>query len=325
MSAPAGGSPLAFAAIGATSIDASLRFYHDVIGLDLVARGSAAPAFAEFLGLPAGTAVESCLLRGCGLPVGQVLLFAADLPGRRPARDPGDRTTRGLWNLNFYVDDIVAVSRQLAQDYEFWSEPRRYPVGDAAGEAIEVVFEGPDGVAINLVQPLGDERTFTGRVRVAAAALGRTRTGFTPVATTAHCVRSMTPAREFYEAALGVSKVMDEVLGRPETNEFLARPPGSRAHTVFLAGSSFFGKLSLNEPRNFDVPDRVAAARADGVGYLAQGFRVGRLDAAAAAARDAGGEPAGSGVLALPGFDSPRAEAFRVPGSGAFAWLVEES
>jgi catechol 2,3-dioxygenase-like lactoylglutathione lyase family enzyme len=323
VSAAPGGSPLAFAAIASASIEQSLAFYRDVIGLDVVARGPAGSAFVDFLGLPAGTAVESCLLRGCGLPVGQVLLFATGLPGRRPAREPGDRTTRGLWNLNFYVDDIVAVSRRLAGDHEFWSQPRRYPVGDAAGEAIEVVFEGPDGVAINLVQPLGDERTFTGRVRIAAAALGRTRKGFTPVATTAHCVRSMRLARPFYESVLGVSTVMDEVLGRPETNEFLARPPGSRAHTVFLSGRSFFGKLSLSEPQNFAVPDRVAAARADGIGYLAQGFVVPSLADAAAAAADAGGESAGKGTLDVPGLGAPPVVAFRVPGSGALAWLVE--
>lgn len=320
---PATGMPLSFALIGARSIDASVEFYRDVIGFDVIARGVAEPQFVQLLGLPAGTVVDTCRMGACGLGIGQVLLYAPRLPGREPARRPGDRTTRGLWNINFYVDDIVAVSKALSERYEFWSEPRRYLVSPESGEAIEVVFEAPDGVAVNLVQPLGDASTFVGRVRIAAEAFGRTRCGFTPISTTAHCVSSMVTARRFYTAMLGVSTVLDAELGRPETNEFLARPSGARAHTVFLAGSHFFGKLSLNEPLNFDVPDRVIS-RPDAIGYVAQGFCVRDLVGATSAALAAGGQRGGEGHMALPGFDAERAVLLRAPGSGALACLVEE-
>jgi len=320
---PATGTPLSFALIGARSIDASVAFYRDVIGFDVLARGPAQPQFVALLGLPAGTAVDTCLMGACGLGIGQIVLYAPDLPGREPARRPGDRTTRGLWNINFYVDDIVAVSKTLSSHYEFWSEPRRYLVSPESGEAIEVVFEAPDGVAVNLVQPLGDASTFIGRVRIAAAQFGRTRSGFTPIATTAHCVSSLAAARRFYAGMLGVSTVLDAELGRPETNEFLARPPGARAHTVFLAGNHFFGKLSLNEPLNFDVPDRVIT-RGDSIGYVAQGFRTADLAGATHAALAADGARVAEGLMALPGFDAAKAVLLRAPGSGALACLVEE-
>lgn len=320
---PASGTPLSFALIGARSIDASVGFYRDVIGFDVLARGPAAAPFVQLLGLPAGTAVDTCLMGACGLDIGQVLLYAPDLPGREPARRAGERTTRGLWNINFYVDDIVAVAKELSARYEFWSEPRRYLVSPESGEAIEVVFEAPDGVAVNLVQPLGDARTFIGRVRIAAEAFGRTRCGFTPIATTAHCVASLAAARRFYTAMLGVTTVLDAELGRPETNEFLARPADARAHTVFLAGNHFFGKLSLNEPLNFDVPERVIS-RADAIGYVAQGFRVPNLDRAMGAALAAGGMTAGEGRMEMPGFEGGKAVLLRAPGSGALACLVEE-
>lgn len=321
--APDTGTPLSFALIGARSMDASVAFYRDVIGFDVLARGPAGPQFVQLLGLPAGTVVDTCRLGACGLGIGQILLFAPNLPGREAARRPGDRTTRGLWNINFYVDDIVAVSKVLSARYEFWSEPRRYLVGPESGEAIEVVFEAPDGVAVNLVQPLGDASTFIGRVRLAAEQFGRTRCGFTPIATTAHCVSSMAAARRFYAGMLGVSPVLDAELGRPETNEFLARPQGARAHTVFLAGNHFFGKLSLNEPLNFDVPDRVIS-RADSIGYVAQGFCVPDLGGAMRAALAAGGNKVSAGRMALPGFDTGEAVLLRAPGSGALACLVEE-
>lgn len=320
---PASGAPLSFALIGARSIDASIGFYRDVIGFDVLARGPAEPQFVQLLGLPAGTTVDTCLLGACGLDIGRILLIAPDLPGRESARRPGERTTRGLWNVNFYVDDIVAVARELSTRYEFWSEPRRYLVSPESGEAIEVVFEAPDGVAVNLVQPLGDADTFIGRVRIAAEAFGRTRCGFTPIATTAHCVTSLAAARRFYGEMLGVSTVLDAELGRPETNEFLARPAGARAHTVFLAGNHFFGKLSLNEPLNFEVPERVIS-RADAIGYVAQGFRVPDFGRAMGAALATGGLVAGEGRMALPGFRGGKAVMLRAPGSGALACLVEE-
>jgi catechol 2,3-dioxygenase-like lactoylglutathione lyase family enzyme len=317
------GIPLGFAAIGVRSMDESIAFYRDVIGFDVLARGLAGPEFIELLGLPPATAIEVCRMSACGFGIGQLLLFAPDLQGREPARRKGDRTTRGLWNINFYVDDIVAVSKALWDQYEFWSEPRRYLVNDESGEAIEVLFEAPDGVAINLVQPLGDETTFIGRVRIAADEFGRTRHGFTPIVTTSHCVTSMSTAQRFYEAMLGVNVVMDAQLGKPETNWFLARSPGSLGHTVFLAGNHFFGKLSLTEPLNFQVPERAAAARPDAIGYLAQGFFVPDIQHAVGAALAAGGQTVNEGNMVLPGFDGETAVLLRVPGSGALAWLVE--
>ena len=87
-------------------------------------------------------------------------------------------------------------------------------------------------------------------------AFGYTRGGFTPVATTAHCVSSLDVAARFYQDALNLEIVLDEVLGRPETNHFLNRPADARSRTIFLSGDSIFGKLSLNEPLNYDVPER---------------------------------------------------------------------
>ena len=101
-----------------------------------------------------------------------------------------------------------------AAGYEFWSDPVEYEISAETGSPIEVIFEAPDGVAINLVQPQGDETTFVGRIRAQADAFGRTRTGFTPVATTGHCVHSMDQASPFYSTLLDLEIVMDERLGQ---------------------------------------------------------------------------------------------------------------
>jgi catechol 2,3-dioxygenase-like lactoylglutathione lyase family enzyme len=317
-------TPLSFAAIGVHDLPKTLAFYRDLIGFDLLASGSAGTGVAAMLGLPQGTAIETALLAANGCKVGRILLLDIAAPGRKYIRQPGDRTSRGLWNLNFYVDDIRATGRHLAGlGYELWSDPVEYELGTEAGSAIELLFEGPDGVAINLVQPLGDLSVFTGRIRAEAARAGRTETGFTPVATTANCVYSMERSCTFYETLLGGTRVLDEVLGRPETNHFLCRPADARSHTVFL-GTNLFGKLSLNAPLNYAVAERGADAVPPNIGYFAQGFVLTDLATATARAVAAGGVPFGvAAAMTLPGFDGKRAGLVRSPDEGALAWLVE--
>jgi catechol 2,3-dioxygenase-like lactoylglutathione lyase family enzyme len=161
-------------------------------------------------------------------------------------------------------------------------------------------------------------------VRQQVAQHGKTQTGFTPVATSAHCVTDVAAAVAFYSQVLGMKVVLDETLGRAETNRFLARPADARTHTVFVAGSHFYGKIALNEPQNFFVPERVALAHAPRVGYLAQGFRVDDLDAAAQRfqQRFPGVPCARIDWPKLP--EWPACEALRVsiPGSGAMAFLL---
>lgn len=315
------GSPLSFAFLSVASLDASLSFYRDRIGLTaspIVTLPSLAAGFAAGLGLPA----RAAMCGEPGTPVGRVLLVEFARRDRVFVRQPGDRTTRGLWNLNFYVDDIHAVSRDLRHaGFEFWSDPTTYQVGETAGIATEVVFEAPDSVAVNLVEPHGGPETFTGRVRAEVARHGKTRTGFTPVATTAHCVRDLAAASRFYRDVLGMQVVLDEYLGRPETNHFLARPPTARTHTRFYAGAHFYGKVALNEPQNFEVPERVDRAVAPAIGYLAQGFVLPSLQLAEDALR--GVRSRRIHLEGLPGVSGGHALQVNIPGSNALALLVE--
>lgn len=317
------GSPLSFAMISVESMDDSLRFYRDLIGL----RASAVvqlPRFeAGFVAPGRGAPARVVMCEEPGTPAGRVLLVEYDAPRDGTVRQPGDRTTRGFWNLNFYVDDIHASTRALrAAGFAFWSDPVQYRVGESAGLATEVVFEGPDGVAVNLVQPEGGPETFTGRVRAEVARHGKTPTGFTPVATTAHCVRDLAAASAFYTGVLGMRVVLDEILGRPETNRFLARPAEARTHTQFVAGRHFFGKVALNEPQNWAVPERVERAQAPRVGYLAQGFSV--PDLTRIAADWNGPAPRALDLTGVPGLSGAAGLQVRIPGSGALALLVQD-
>ena len=71
------------------------------------------------------------------------------------------------------------------------------------GTPIEVVFEGPDGVMINLVElATTDPKTRIGQMRAYVEKHGRTKTGFTPVVTTNHVLQSRERGKTFYEEVL---------------------------------------------------------------------------------------------------------------------------
>ncbi len=316
--------PLNCAVISVDCLERSLTFYRDVIGLDVLGTGTVTEeGFADFWGVPARSRIETALLGIKGLPVGQVLLVSFAQCDRELIRRPSERTTRGFWNVNFYVADMKATVIRLRNDgFAFWSEPVSYVLSPAAGAATEVLFEGPDGVAINLVQPEGDPGTFTARIKAEVAAHGWTRTGYTPVCTTAHCVHDIEAATRFYKDILGMSVVLDEKLSKPETNRFLCRPADAATHTVFLSGGHFFGKISLNQPLNYSVPERVASAHAPNIGYIAQAFEVEGLDAAIGRYYGlAGLAPAARNDFELPGMGLIHACRLAIPGSGASAFV----
>ena len=326
-------SPLAIAVLGVSSLEKALGFYRDVIGLAATAETSwTGAAFEALWNLPPGSAARAVMLSapwtpGAGPKVGRVLLLEFNARDRKQIAQPGDRTYRAFWNLNFYVDDIRATTVALkAKGYNFWSDPVGYEVSAKAGAPVEVLFDGPDGLAINLVELTGDASSTVGRLRAEVEPLGKSPTGFTQVSTTSHSIADHAKALAFYTGVLGMRVVIDDVLSKPETNHFLNRPRDARTRATFVAGDHPFGKVALSYPENYTAPDRVALAVAPNNGYLAQGFAVPSLKTALATG-DSLNAVRFSGPLAidLPGVGPTTAAIVRNPGSGGLMFLFEES
>ena len=320
-------APLAAAIIGVRELEGSAAFYRDIVGLQsgpiVELRGS---AFADHWGLPHSARARAQRFAMPGVDIGAVTLIEFDAPQRLQIRRTGESTIRGLWNINFYVRDIDAACRMLAaRGYAIWSEPTGYEVSAASGAPIEALFDGPDGVAINLVQLTGDASTVIGRVRAAVEAVGHTPTGWTAVSTTSHSVRDTEAAIAFYREVLGLSVLMDDVLDKPASNHFLRRPVGARTRATFMASEHPFGKIALSQALNYPVPDHVADAVAPNIGYLAQSFRVSSLDSALASAKRLGVIPLAAPAQLDAWGDGATHWAVRVaaPGSGASIQLVE--
>ena len=171
------GSPLSVAVLGVLSLDNAKAFYGEVIGLDasdpitMAGRG-----FETHWALPAGSAAEAVMFAAGDSRVGRVLAIDFHAEDRQIIPQSGDRTCRGLWNINFYVDDIRGTTKGLqAKGYTFWSEPVGYEVSAKAGQPVEVLFDGLDGLAINLVELTGDETTAVGKLRKLVEAEGKTQ------------------------------------------------------------------------------------------------------------------------------------------------------
>lgn len=321
------GSPLSVAVIGVDDMETSLHFYRDLIGLTAHEKTTwSGQDFESLWHLPSGASAEAvfCELPDC--PVGRVLLLDfGDVPKKkiRPADAP---RAIGLVNLNFYTDDIRADTKRLqALGFRFWSEPTFYEMSGSQGAPTEVVFDGPDSVAINFVELTGDDpNTRVGQMKAYVRDHGRTPTGFTPVVTTSHCVADMDKTVAFYETVLKNGVLIEEIFDRPEVNRFLNIPEDGRTAIKFMQGNHMFGKIALSMPLNYECRDLTPDAHAPNSGYIAQMFEVQDLGYAEQASKDLSAEPyAPTGTYDVPGLGQVKAFTVRNPGSGALQIIFQ--
>ena len=131
-------------------LDASIRFYHGVLGLDFVNEPSPwfdAPDLGPAVGVPGAA------LRQVSLKLGDTTLELLQY------RSPESETTRPLLSNNigashvaFLVDDIYATKSELeGKGISFYSDVNVVDEGVLAGWRW-VYFEDPDGYPLELVQ-----------------------------------------------------------------------------------------------------------------------------------------------------------------------------
>ncbi len=178
--------------------------------------------------------------------------------------------------MHFYVRDISkSVEALEAKGYFSWSKPTEHQIGDKVGTPIEVIVDGPDGIAINLVQlPNNSENESIQNMCEFFNANGTTAKGFTEIVTTSHCVSDTQAASEFYSKVLGMNKMFSDELSSKSSNQFLRRPDKGRTFITFMQGSHFYGKIALSEPINYSVPNNISNACPPNIGYFGQGFLV---------------------------------------------------
>lgn len=318
-------SSLSAAVLSVSKLEDALAFYRDILGMDSSAmftvRGD---AFVRHWNLAPNTTARAVLLSNGESAIGRLLLMEFDTPNRQRICPPNGRTYRGFWNLNFYVTDLHALVPKLKErGVKLWRDTVNYNTAGMGGSWLESVAEGPDGIAIAIFQLLADKGSTVEAVR--AGSTNRTKTGFSEVGCTSHCVSDFGKARAFYEKVLGMRCLVDEMMDSKELNKLNGRPEHAVTHWGFMAGDSMFGKVMISNPTNYDVPERIHLAAAPNVGYIAQSFEVDDLDAAYQNCIDVGAEIYSPPlILNYPGLGPRRTMIARNPGSGGLTELVQK-
>jgi catechol 2,3-dioxygenase-like lactoylglutathione lyase family enzyme len=320
-------APVSVAVIGVENLDASLEFYARTLGLAVAeSRIWQGSEFEAYWQVPTGTTARCAFLEHGADPIGRIQLMEFDAPNRKLVRSPEIRRATGLFNLNIYASDIAKDYQQLkAQGYNFWSEPSRNNFGPAVGETLEVAFDAPDGVVINMIQLLTeDPKTVIGHISAFINEYGRTPTGFTSVVTTAHSVLDMEKALAFYYGPLGMTSFLESILEGAETNRALSLSEDARTRSVIVQGDHEYGKIALATPMNYEVPNLVPNALPPNIGYLAQSFQIADLDETASACATVGAQVFSPPMeIDLPGRGKCQSMVVRNPGSGALQELFQ--
>jgi catechol 2,3-dioxygenase-like lactoylglutathione lyase family enzyme len=328
MSARHGGTPLGLSVVSVEDLPTSLQYYTEFLGLTAHEPVSwAGREHEQFWGVPPGTSATAVLVGFPGSTVGQILLVEFRAQRREVVRDQLQRRFYGLYNLNFYCYDIAAATKAAeAAGYLAWSMPTTHQLKEGTGSPTEVMYEGPDAMVINLIQPNPAADTVVGRIRDALDERGVTDRGFTEVVTSSHCVEDREASMRIHSELLGQSPLIDEVLCSPESNNFLSLPPEAQTHITFMRGDSLFGKVVVSYPVNYTTVSLASRAVAPNIGYLAMGFET--ADPVSVVADNAHlglvpfGEPA---RLPLPGLGDLTARLCREPGSGSLYLFYERS
>ncbi len=319
------GVPFSQVVIGVENLADAISFFDSIMGLDTLWQGRLdGEAFTTHWNLPAGAAADAAVIGLDEEPIGRILLldFGGD---RETVRAAAARSVYGLYNLNFHVDDCFkAVERLREVGIDFWAEPVKPDIDESQGGTVECFFDGPGGVAINLVELTGGgPETTIGQMRVALESAPQSRTNFTPVATSTHAPKEADPALAFYRDVLGMAVVIDQEMGNPATNAMLGRPENALNRIIFLNPGHLYGKIVLSQPVNYEVEDAIPRAAPPNIGYLAQSFVVDDLDNACVQVKNLGGDIISDAMVCdLPGMGSKRTALVTCPGSGALIELI---
>ena len=320
------GTPFSMVVIGVDGLTDSVQFYQDVMGLDVLWQDSLkGPGFTDFWKLDAGMEADAALLGLDAEEFGRILLVDCKADNKVMIRPSDTKSILGLYNLNFHVDDCFAVVDVLRkQGIEFWSEPVKPDLDEEQGGTIEALFDGPAGVAINLVQLIGGRPDNSiGQLREQLSNHAQSRTGFTPVATSTLAPKDGDPAVAFFKDTLGMFPAIDQVLGNPATNAMLGRPEDAQNRIVFLAPGHVFGKILLSQPVNYEVNDAVGRSHLPNIGYLAQSYVVDDLNDVCAQAKALGGEIKTEPMnIDVPGLGKRQCALITCPGSGVLIQLI---
>jgi len=290
-------------------VDASIRFYRDVIGMHLADEGtlaadiSSAPGVGKrgrryaMLDMPESKASATV----------RVLAAPAGAPANRPRPGSGPLDPGLLVMEGGTRDPAESYHRLASAGTPMISPPRYYFFRNTTwGRDVDVMSYAPFG-------PGGEQMFITANIRNDRPewTLSGLHSGFGNAAITSLDQR---PLETFYEQALGLKRFSQMECYQRNANELIGAPPDS----YFLWGNVGSGvSIELWEVKA--KTGTVYPTSLDRTGLAMLTIRVNDLNKCRQMCRDAGIEPAGEGALPMIGQASPDGFTLR----GAVGELIE--
>jgi catechol 2,3-dioxygenase-like lactoylglutathione lyase family enzyme len=149
-------TPLKRTAIIVTDMNKSLRFYRDVLGLNVWVQGKMGkevPAIFKLLGLPPG-AIRWIILQSEDVDWGMVGLFELQRPSPPRVRQPSlAQANAGEACLVFHTPDVDAVHRGAKQlKLRILCPPTLLEIAERQVLSREMTLRDPNGVLVNFIQ-----------------------------------------------------------------------------------------------------------------------------------------------------------------------------
>lgn len=157
--------PLHHVSISVRSLERSLRFYRDLLGMKPTLSAVVADETHErYLRLPTGTSGRAVMLQ-VGPPIGAIQLIEWSLITSSPAKRPCDP---GAFVLAFELlgESIAEILARLAvQGVQPWTDPVTVDIA-GYGVVTTVIIEDPDGIMIELLELPDSLRRLSNELRV---------------------------------------------------------------------------------------------------------------------------------------------------------------
>jgi hypothetical protein len=140
------------AVVSVADLSAAVSTWREVGAFEVICRGKAGPAMAEFWGLPQDADIDQVVLRKPGAGRGFIRLVAFNGVKQVQIRSNGmPWDAGGIFDLYMYVDDVHAVFAQLrARGWQAYADPVTYTLGPFT--VTEIMARGPDGEVLCLMQ-----------------------------------------------------------------------------------------------------------------------------------------------------------------------------
>jgi catechol 2,3-dioxygenase-like lactoylglutathione lyase family enzyme len=290
-------------------VDASIRFYRDVIGMHLADEGTLAADISNTpgIGLPGRRYALLDMPESPNSAAVRVLAAPPNAAANRPRPDSGPQDPGLLVMEGGARDPAESYHRLASAGTPMISPPRYYFFRNTTwGRDVDVMSYAPFG-------PGGEQMFITANIRNDRPewTLPGLHSGF---ANAAICSLDQRPLNAFYERALGLKRSSQMECYQRNANELIGAPPDS----YFLWGNVGAG-VSIEVWEVKAQSGTVYPTSLDKTGLAMLTIRVNDLNKCRQMCRDAGIEPVGEGALPMIGGRSPDGFTLR----GAVGELIE--